>query len=200
MNRPALLLISPTFLFLIASASCVVRETPPPNNPPPAGTVAGTPPPAGTTTAPPPSGTTPPPTGPTGTATTPPPTTGTPPTFPAGTPPSLPPTLAIPGVCIPIGSWSKQFDNGIPASGTVDIGTPIVFNQFPVNDGVVIATMPAGSLKGIGAMTSTNDLSVDVTNGGYTISYTCKFAGSNCNQGTCTTTKGGLGGFKLNKK
>jgi len=126
--------------------------------------------------------------------------------LPGGTPapggtaaPGAKPGLTIPGVCVPIGSWTKKFDNGIPASGTVDIGTPVLFNQFPVSDGVVVGTMPAGTLKGTGAMTSTNDLSVDVTNGGYVLSYTCKF-GSNCTEGTCTTTKGGLGGFKLQKK
>jgi hypothetical protein len=149
----------------------------------PTGTVATTPPPGGTIAIPglpPPGGTTAPPGG----------TVGAP---PAG-------GFTLPGVCIPIGSWSKQFDNGIPATGTVDIGTPVLFNQFPVNDGVVIATMPAGNLKGVGAMTSTNDLSVDVTNGAITVSYTCHFTGSNCNQGQCTVTKGGLSGFKLIKK
>ena len=126
--------------------------------------------------------------------------TGMPP-MPTGIPTSVPPGIpALPGLCIPIGSWTKQFDNGIPATGTVDIGTPVVLNQFPVSDGVVIATAPVGTLHGVGAMTSTNDLSVDVTNGGYVLSYTCKFTGSDCGTGTCTTTKGGLGGFKLVKK
>jgi hypothetical protein len=117
-----------------------------------------------------------------------------------GTTPTLPPTLALPGVCVPIGSWTKQFDNGLPASGTVEIGTPVLFNQFPVTDGVVVASAPVGTLKGTGAMTSTNDLSIDVTNGAIVASYTCKFSGNNCSQGTCTMTKGGIGGFKLVKR
>jgi hypothetical protein len=123
------------------------------------------------------------------------------PTAPApGTKPALPPGLAIPGVCVPIGSWTKQFDNGLPASGTVEIGTPIMFNQFPVTDGVVVVSAPVGTLKGTGAMTSTNDLSIDVTNGAIVASYTCKFSGATCNQGVCTMTKGGVGGFKLVKR
>jgi hypothetical protein len=107
--------------------------------------------------------------------------------------------LTIPGVCIPIGSWTKKFDNGLPSTGTVSIASPVIFNQFPVTDGVVVAGMPAGNLKGTGAMTSTNDLSIDVTNAGYVLSYTCKF-GSDCKTGVCTVTKGGLGSFKLNKQ
>ncbi len=141
------------------------------------------------------------------TATTAPQPTGMPtvvgpvPTMPApGTTPALPPGLAIPGVCVPIGSWTKQFDNGLPASGTVEIGTPIMFNQFPVTDGVVVVNAPVGTLKGTGAMTSTNDLSIDVTNGAIVASYTCKFSGANCGQGVCTMTKGGVGGFKLVKR
>jgi hypothetical protein len=196
MNRP----VTTTALFVSVAASflaaCYIQERPPPASgtgaPPPATATTAAPPPTATATTPPPTGP-----GPTTVATVPTPTgTGTAPfptTMPAG-------GLTIPGVCIPIGSWTKQFDTGIPASGTVDIGTPVLFNQFPVSDGVVVATMPAGTLKGVGAMTSTNDLSVDVTNGGYTLSYTCKFSATGCNQGVCTTTKGGLGGFKLNKK
>jgi len=201
MNRP----VTTTVLFVSVAtsllAACYIQERPPPASgsaPPPATAATTAPPPTATATTPPPSGTTPPPVIAT---TTPPPggtATGIPTAFPTGTPPAG--GLTLPGVCIPIGSWTKQFDNGIPASGTVDIGTPVIFNQFPVSDGVVVATMPAGTLKGVGAMTSTNDLSVDVTNGGYTLSYTCKFSGTGCNQGVCTTTKGGLGGFKLNKK
>jgi len=107
--------------------------------------------------------------------------------------------LTLPGVCIPIGSWTKKFDNGLPSTGTVSIATPVIFNQFPVTDGVIVAGMPAGTLKGNGAMTSTNDLSIDVTNGAFVLSYTSKF-GSDCKTGSCTVTKGGLGGFKLQKQ
>ena len=135
------------------------------------------------------------------TATTAPTVVGPVPTFPApGTTPALPPGLALPGVCVPIGSWTKQFDNGLPASGTVEIGNPIMFNQFPVTDGVVVANAPVGTLRGTGAMTSTNDLSIDVTSGAIVASYTCKFSGATCNQGVCTMTKGGVGGFKLVKR
>ena len=133
--------------------------------------------------------------------------TGMPTAFPGvpglpGTPGATPAPggLTLPGVCVPVGTWAKKFDNGLPASGSVTIAAPVIFNQFAVSDGVVVATMPAGTLKGTGAMTSTNDLSIDVSNAGYVLSYTCKFSGSNCNEGSCTVTKGGLGGFKLLKQ
>lgn len=196
MNR----FLTASTLVLVALGACVVYEKPPANGPAAGGagqpqpTAGGTAPTAATA-APTTAGTD---TSAPGTVanpgtTTPPPGTGVP-----GLPP--PGGFTLPGVCIPIGSWGKQLDNGVPATGTVDIGTPVIFNQFPVNDGVVIAGAPLGSLKGTGAMTSTNDLSVDVSNAGYVISYTCKFSGSNCNVGTCTVTKGGLSGFKLVKK
>jgi hypothetical protein len=198
MNR--FLAVTCSTLVFAGLAACYIQEKPPANGtatqPQPQPTAApttATPAPTDTTTT-----TAPPP----GTVAT--PGTVTPPTIPTGTGgvPGLPPPggFTLPGVCIPIGSWGKQLDNGIPATGTVDIGTPVIFNQFPVNDGVVIAGAPLGSLKGTGAMTSTNDLSVDVSNAGYVISYTCKFSGSNCSVGTCTVTKGGLSGFKLVKK
>jgi hypothetical protein len=187
--------------------ACVIKESPPANTAP--GTTA-TAAPAPTPTPAPTAGPTAAPTPtPTGTVASPTPTPTMPttmPTFPGGstgtpgTTPGAPPGgLTIPGVCIPIGSWTKKFDNGIPSSGTVQIATPVIFNQFPVTDGVVVAGMPAGSLKGTGAMTSTNDLSIDVSNAGYVVSYTCKF-GSDCKTGVCTVTKGSLGSFKLNKQ
>ena len=199
MNR--FLAVTCSMLVLGGLAACYIQEKPPAN-----GTAAAQPQPtaapATATAAPAPTDTT---------ATAPPVNTGgiglpgptaTPPPIATGGVPGLPPPggFTLPGVCIPIGSWAKQLDNGVPATGTVDIGTPVIFNQFPVNDGVVIVGAPIGSLKGTGAMTSTNDLSVDVSNAGYVISYTCKFSGSNCNVGTCTVTKGGLSGFKLVKK
>ncbi len=214
MNR-SLLLASSLVLF---SSACFVEDPAPKtasSAPPPAtATVA---PPATATVAPPATATTyPAPTAtvapqPTATAaprptTSPYPAPTTTTTFPAptmpapGTAPALPPGLALPNVCVPIGSWTKQFDNGLPASGTVEIGTPLLFNQFPVTDGVVVANAPIGTLKGTGAMTSTNDLSVDVSNGAILASYTCKFTGASCNQGSCTMTKGGVGGFKLVKR
>lgn len=192
--------------------ACVIKESPPAGSaPPPTATAAPAPTPTPAPTAAP----TPTPTyatpGATPTATTP----GMPTTMPTmptgmpglpggtgtpGTTPGAPPGgLTIPGVCIPVGSWTKKFDNGIPSSGTVQISAPVIFNQFPVSDGVVVAGMPAGSLKGTGAMTSTNDLSIDVSNAGYVVSYTCKF-GSDCKTGTCTVTKGSLGSFKLVKQ
>lgn len=202
-------------LAAIPLAACVIRESPPANQPPPAGTAtaapAPTPAPTPTTTAAPaPTPTTAPTTTAAPTPTVPGPTpmpTGIPTTFPgmpaptgtAGTPGGAPGGLTLPGVCVPIGSWTKKFDNNIPSSGTVQIATPVIFNQFPVTDGVVVAGMPAGTLKGTGAMTSTNDLSIDVSNAGYVVSYTCKF-GSDCKTGTCTVTKGSLGGFKLVKQ
>lgn len=204
MNR---VLAAGSLVLSVCAACYVVDKTP--QNPSNGGgqttatatpTATATSTPTATPTATPTSTAAPPSTGTIAIPGLPPPGTGT------GTPgtgtPGLPPAggFTLPGVCIPIGSWTKQFDNGLPASGTVDIGTPVIFNQFPVNDGVVVATMPAGNLKGNGAMTSTNDLSVDVTNGALTVSYTCHFSGSNCNQGACTVTKGGLGGFKLIKK
>ncbi len=208
MNR-ILLAIGLATLPLVA---CVIKESPPASSgTPPTATAAPAPTPTPAPTAAP----TPTPTyatpGATPTAT---PTPGMPtgmPTMPAGMPtlpgagtpgatPGAPPGgLTIPGVCIPVGSWTKKFDNGIPSSGTVQISAPVIFNQFPVSDGVVVAGMPAGSLKGTGAMTSTNDLSVDVSNAGYVVSYTCKF-GSDCKTGTCTVTKGSLGSFKLVKQ
>jgi hypothetical protein len=48
-------------------------------------------------------------------------------------------------------------------------------------------------------MTSGNDLSIDVSNAGYVVSYTCHF-GSDCKTGKCTVTKGSLGGFSLMKQ
>ena len=184
--------------------ACVIKESPPANSAPaPAATAAPAPTPEPTPTA-------------TAAAPAPTPTTtaGAPPTMPTmpgmpgypppagttpGATPGAPAGLVIPGVCIPIGSWTKKFDNGIPSSGTVAISAPMIFNQFPVSDGVVVAGMPAGTLKGVGAMTSTNDLSIDVSNAGYVVSYTCKF-GSDCKTGVCTVTKGSLGSFKLNKQ
>jgi hypothetical protein len=59
--------------------------------------------------------------------------------------------------------------------------------------------MTAGSLKGTGAMTSGNDLSIDVSNAVYVLSNTCHF-GADCKTGTCTVTKGSLGGFSLVKQ
>ena len=209
MNR----FVSASAVLVVASfAACTVYDRPPQNGQPqgggqqpqpqPTAAPTATPTAAGGTTAPPANTIALPGGGgsPGGVPTFPPPGGGFPP--PGGGGAGAPPAggFTLPGVCIPIGSWSKSFDNGIPATGTVDIGTPVIFNQFPINDGVVIATMPAGSLKGVGTMTSTNDLSVDVSNGGYTVSYTCHFSGANCNQGACTVTKGGLSGFKLNKK
>lgn len=184
--------------------ACVIKESPPASTAPaPTGAPAPTPAPTPTTTT----------AAPTTTPTTAPTTTGAAPTgmptMPTGMPTMPPPTgttptgspgaITFPGVCIPIGTWTKKFDNGIPSSGTVQIATPVIFNQFPVTDGVVVAGMPAGSLKGTGAMTSTNDLSIDVSNAGYVVSYTCKF-GSDCKTGVCTVTKGSLGSFKLNKQ
>jgi hypothetical protein len=197
---------------LVVFPACVIKESPPANQPPPAATApAPTAEPTPTATAAP-APTTPPTPTPTPTTTAAPAPT---PTVPAGIPtipgmpapgstvpgatPGAPGGLTIPGVCIPVGSWSKKFDNNIPSSGTVTIGTPIIFNQFPVTDGVIVAGMPAGTLKGTGAMTSTNDLSIDVSNAGYVVSYTCKF-GSDCKTGSCTVTKGSLGGFKLVKQ
>lgn len=187
--------------------ACVIKETPPANSTPaPTATAAPAPTPVPTPTA---TAATP---APTPTPTT---TAGAPPTMPTmpgmpgmppptGTVPGATPTapgggITFPGVCIPIGSWTKKFDNGIPSTGTVSIATPVIFNQFPVSDGVVVAGMPAGTLKGTGAMTSTNDLSIDVSNAGYVVSYTCKF-GSDCKTGVCTVTKGSLGSFKLQKQ
>jgi hypothetical protein len=208
MNRSV---IVSALALVVVSAACVVRESPPANPPPqpapppvatapaPTATVAPT---AAPTYAPAPTAAPP-------IATAPMPPTGMPglpglPGLPGGAPGSTPGApsggFTLPGVCIPIGTWTKRFDNGLPASGTVTVGTPLIFNQFFVTDGVVVVGMPAGSLKGTGAMTSTNDLSVDVTNAGYVLSYTCKFSGANCNEGSCTVTKGGLGGFKLVKQ
>ncbi len=203
-------------LAAIPLAACVIKESPPANQPPAGGTAtataapAPTPAPAPTTAAPAPTPTPAPTTAtPAPTATMPGPMpTGMPTGFPGmpaptgtagGTPGGAPGGLTMPGVCIPIGSWTKKFDNNIPSSGTVSIAAPVIFNQFPVSDGVVVAGMPAGTLKGTGAMTSTNDLSIDVSNAGYVVSYTCKF-GSDCKTGTCTVTKGSLGGFKLVKQ
>lgn len=196
--------------------ACVVKEEPPPSSPQPAQPqpTAGPQPtyaPQPTTATPQPTAAPQPTTAPTMAGPT--PTAAPMPTFPTmpgtggmpapgsgtGATPGAPAGLVLPGVCIPIGSWTKKFDNGLPSTGTVSIATPVIFNQFPVSDGVVVAGMPAGTLKGNGAMTSTNDLSVDVTNGAITVSYTCKF-GSDCKQGSCTVTKGGLGGFKLVKQ
>ena len=197
MKRSSVLCATCAVLVTVATSACyVVDKTPPQSGqqtqPQPTGTAPGT-----TATAPTVATTgtaTPPPTG----TTTTPPTTGGLPTPGSPIPSGGLPTF--PGVCIPIGSWAKKFDSGIPASGSVDIGSPVLFNQFPVNDGVVVANAPLGSLKGVGAMTSTNDLSVDVFNGGIAVSYTCHFSGSSCTEGACTVTKGSLGGFKLVKK
>jgi hypothetical protein len=199
-------------LAAIPLVACVIKESPPANQPPAGGTATATaapaptpaPTPATTAAAPAPT--------PTTTAAAPAPTPTMPGTMPTGMPTAFPgmpaPTgttaapgggLTMPGVCIPIGSWTKKFDNNIPSSGTVQIATPVIFNQFPVSDGVVVAGMPAGSLKGTGAMTSGNDLSIDVSNAGYVVSYTCKF-GSDCKTGKCTVTKGSLGGFSLVKQ
>jgi hypothetical protein len=200
MNR--FLAVTCSTLVFAGLAACYIQEKPPANGtagqPAPTPATATPAPTAGTAT-PAPTDTAAPP----GTVAVPGPGTVTPPPIGTGGMPGLPPPgggFTFPGVCVPIGSWAKQLDNGVPATGTVDIGTPVIFNQFPVNDGVVIAGAPLGSLKGTGAMTSTNDLSVDVSNAGYVISYTCKFSGANCNVGTCTVTKGGLSGFKLVKK
>ncbi len=208
--------VVPAAVALFLSA-CVIKETPPANSQPqPAPGTAATPAPAptaapgtaapaptttpGTTTAPPAG--TPPPAGmpagmPTGMPTGMPGMPGMP--APGGTTAAPGGGLVLPGVCVPIGSWSKKFDNGLPSTGTVTIASPVIFNQFPVTDGVIVAGMPAGTLKGTGAMTSTNDLSIDVTNGAFVLSYTCHFA-ADCKTGKCTVTKGGLGGFSLNKQ
>lgn len=192
--------------------ACVIKEAPPANSGPPAAAAAPPPDPNAAATPAPTAAPAPTP-APTGVATPTPVATGTPTGMPTGFPTGMPtgfptggtPTgtppaggLTLPGVCIPVGTWTKKFDNGIPSSGTVQISAPVIFNQFPVADGVVVAGMPAGSLKGTGAMTSTNDLSIDVSNAGYVVSYTCKF-GSDCKTGVCTVTKGSLGSFKLNK-
>jgi len=200
-------------LAAIPLVACVIKESPPANQPPPAQPTA-TAAPAPTPTPTPAATAAPAPT-PTPAGTAMPAPTGTMPAgMPTGMPTGIPglpaPTgtaggggapggLTLPGVCIPVGSWTKKFDNNIPSSGTVQIASPIIFNQFPVSDGVVVAGMPAGTLKGTGAMTSGNDLSIDVSNAGYVVSYTCKF-GSDCKTGKCTVTKGSLGGFSLVKQ
>jgi len=189
----------------------VLKDSPPANQPPAGGTATATAAPA-PTPAPTPTTTAAAPTPTPTTTAAPTPTYPGPTPMPTGIPTAFPgmpaPTgttaapsggLTLPGVCIPVGSWTKKFNNNIPSSGTVSIAAPVIFNQFPVTDGVVVAGMPAGSLKGTGAMTSGNDLSIDVSNAGYVVSYTCHF-GADCKTGTCTVTKGSLGGFSLVKQ